>query len=46
MNMTAERLQTLWEMVNDQMEGVEKEDAEFVCEQWWAEISCPRTAMD
>jgi len=36
--MTLDRLQTLWEMVNDQMEGIDKDDSEWVCEQWVAEV--------
>jgi hypothetical protein len=38
-NMTEQRRQVLWEIVNDQMEGIEKADAEWVCEQWVAEVA-------
>lgn len=42
MNMTKEREQTLWWMINDQIEDqINKQDAEYVCEQWWAEIEWP-----
>ena len=39
MNMTPQAKRTLWEIINDQLEGVDCEDAEWVCEQWVAEIS-------
>ena len=38
-NMTPQAKWTLWEIINDQVEGVELEDAEWVCEQWVAEIA-------
>jgi hypothetical protein len=38
MNMTPARLQVMWEICNDQVEGLSKEDSEYLCEQWWAEI--------
>ena len=38
--MTVRRRQLLWELINDQLDGIESgEDAEYVCEQWWAEIA-------
>ena len=39
MNMTPKALATLWAIVNDQVEGVGEDDAEWVCEQWVAEIA-------
>ena len=41
MNMSDERLNTLWAMVNDQAEGISREDAEYLAEQWWAEVEWP-----
>ena len=41
MNMTPKRLDTLWEMVNEIVEGLEREDAEYLVEQWWAEFEWP-----
>lgn len=29
----------LWRIINDQVEGIEYEDAEYVAEQWICEIS-------
>ena len=43
--MTEGRLQVLWEICNDQLEGLEKADAEWVCEQWWCEIIHPRVVL-
>ena len=37
--MTKEQKETLWFMINDQMEGIDRDDAEFVAEQWWAEVN-------
>lgn len=41
MNMTLNRRQTLWEMCNESLEALEIDDAEWVCEQWYAEFEWP-----
>ena len=38
MNMYPRRLETAWFILNDEFEGIEMEDAEWMLEQWWAEI--------
>lgn len=36
--MTPKRRHTLWLMCNESLEGLKLNDAEWVVEQWWAEI--------
>lgn len=43
-NMTASRRQTLLEMCGTQLENITLDDAEWICEQWMAEIMCEMAA--
>lgn len=39
--MTEHQKDVLWWMVNDQADGMTRDDVECLCEQWWAEIEWP-----